>query len=218
MSKTQRTLAFSSILVALMVSACAHLPTLTSLSGDAARTAAVQCRQAYPTRPWRATHTLFATMPFGHNGGLLGVTSVEREDLHSILLSPEGIRLFDAIQKPDGTLAIYRAVPPFDGPDFSRSLMRDVASSFLPPQGEPSIVGTRTTGETLCLWSAPQGETTEVELQGSRPAAIRTYLRSRLTREIVLVGTAVDGFFPEVRLRVPGTSGYSLEMRLIDHE
>jgi hypothetical protein len=40
----------------------------------------------------------------------------------------------------------------------------------------------------------------------------------RATREILLVGVPTSGFYPLVVLRVPGSGGYDLEMRLVDHE
>jgi hypothetical protein len=47
---------------------------------------------------------------------------------------------------------------------------------------------------------------------------IRTYREVHLTREIDLLGTATEGFFPAVNLRVPGAGGYQLDMSLVDHE
>src|SRR5512133_3955268 len=97
----------------LLLGACAHLPTLSPMAGDA-NAIAERCRQAYPRQPWRATHAIFATLPFGNNGGLVGVTAAGPDGLHAVLLSPEGVTLFDAIQDnrnpllPD--LRIERAV------------------------------------------------------------------------------------------------------------
>jgi len=205
----------------LLFAACAHLPTLSPVAEDA-KTVAQRCRQAYPHQPWRATHAIFATLPFGNNGGLVGVTAAGPDGLHAILLSPEGISLFDGVQNNRNPLApelkVERAVPPFDRTDFAASLMADVGTAYLPPAGEPTAIGTYATGETVCRWTPSRGETTDIQLGPDAPQAIRTFERMHLTREIFLVGKPEDGFYPNVILSVPGAGGYRLEMQLVDHE
>ena len=151
---------------------------------------------------------------------MVGVTSADVEGLHAVLLSPEGITLFDGIQKSGVTpgLTVLRAVPPFDRPDFAAALMADVGNAFLPPAGPPVAIGAYKTGETVCRWSPPDGETTDVQVASDGPRAIRTFRDLRPTREILLVGNATAGFFPLVVLRVRGSGGYALEMRLVDRE
>jgi len=204
----------------LLAASCAHLPLLAPIDANQAQTAAERCRQAFPAQPWRATHTIFAALPFGMHSQLIGVTAVGAEGLHSILLSPEGLSLFDGVQRSgkNGGLVVHRAVPPFDRPDFAASLMADVGNAFLSPAGPPAAIGTYKTGETVCRWSPPDGETTDVELGTDGPRAIRTYRAVHATREILLVGAPTGGFYPLVVLRVPGSGGYELEMRLVDHE
>jgi len=97
-------------------------------------------------------------------------------------------------------------------------LMADVGNAYLPPAGPPTAVGRYASGETVCRWTPERGETTDIELGPNGPRAIRTFSRMHLSREIFLVGTAVDGFYPMVILSVPGAGGYRLEMRLVDHE
>jgi len=204
----------------LLAASCAHLPVLAPIDANHAQSVAERCKQAYPAQPWRATHAIFATLPFGQNGGLIGVTAVGTEGLHAVLLSPEGLSLFDGVQRSGATpgLVIHRAVPPFDRPDFAESLMADVGNAFLPPAGPPVAIGTYKTGATVCRWSPPDGETTDIELGEGGPRTIRTYRALHLTREILLVGTPTSGFYPLVVLRVRGSGGYELELRLVDRE
>ncbi len=209
------------LLLTLLLGACAHLPTLSPIAADATAVAA-RCREAYPRQPWRATHAIFATLPFGNNGGLVGVTAAGPEGLHAILLSPEGISLFDAVQDNRNPLApelkINRAVPPFDRPAFAASLMADVGNAFLPPAGAPDAMGTYATGETVCRWTPAQGQSTDIQLGPDGPRVIRTFERMHVTREVFLVGKPQDGHYPLVVLSVPGAGGYRLEMKLVDHE
>jgi len=209
-------------LLLLLGASCGHLPPLTEAYQNRTATIA-RCRQAFPPQPWRATHTLFATLPLGYGGALIGVTAADAEGLHATLLSPEGLTLFDATQGVGRDararrLTIRRAVPPLDRPDFAAGLVADVGNAFLPPPGEPTTIGRATTGQTVCRWSPPNGDATEVELGASGPARIRTYRGVRPSRIIELVGSPDRGFFPEVRLTVPGAGGYVLDMRLVDHE
>jgi hypothetical protein len=205
----------------LLLGACAHLPPLSPIADDAQAVAA-RCRQAYPRQPWRATHAIFATLPFGNHGGLVGVTAVGPDGLHAILLSPEGISLFDGVQNNRNPfspeLKIERAVPPLDRSDFAASLMADVGNAYLPPAGAPTAIGTYATGETVCRWTPPHGETTDIQLGPDGPQVIRTFERMHITREIFLVGKPEGGFYPLIVLTVPGAGGYRLEMKLVDHE
>jgi len=208
-------------LASAWASACAHLPPLAPVAGDSPAEVSARCRRAFPAQPWRATHAIFASLPFGQNSGLVGVTAATGGELHAVLLSPEGISLFDGTQGKDGAggpaLVVHRAVPPFDRPAFAQSLMADVGHIYLSPAGEPTAIGRYPTGQVVCRWSRPGDETTDVELAADGPRFIRTYRDVHATREIELVGSAPDGFFPEIRLRVPG-GGYQLDMRLVDHE
>jgi hypothetical protein len=201
--------------------ACAHLPELTPFAEDG-KAVAEKCRSAFPHQPWRATHTIFATLPFGAHGALVGVTAVDPGGLRAVLLSPEGISLFDGLQNNrnplDPKLRVDRAVPPFDRPAFAAGLMADVGHAFLPPAGEPTVVGRDRSGATVCRWIPERGDSTDVQLGPDGPRAIRTFNRTRLSREISLLGTPTQGLFPLVILSVPGTGGYGLEMRLVDHE
>lgn len=202
----------------LSVSACAHLPVLAPVDAQTTANAAGRCQQAFPAQPWRATHAIFATLPFGNNGALVGVTGTEAGALHAVLLSPEGVTLFDGTQRGGAYLKIDHAVPPFDRPAFAASLMSDVGNAYLSPAGPPTAIGVYANGATVCRWSPPGGETTDIELATEGPRTIRTFRDTRLSREIFLLGTPDKGFFPLVVLRVPGAGGYQLEMRLVDHE
>ena len=200
--------------------ACAHLPVLRPVDAESAKDASARCQRAFPAQPWHATHTIFASLPFGQDSGLIGATAAEAGALHAVLVSPEGVTLFDGTQRAGAPLKIDRAVPPFDRPNFAGSLMADVGNAYLSPAGPPTALGTYQSGATVCRWSPADGggEITDVELAADGPRAIRTFWGTRLSREILLLGPPDKGFYPLVVLRVPGTGGYRLEMRLIEHE
>jgi hypothetical protein len=215
---TMRPFALLLLLSSVSTAACAHLPALSPVDAESAKSAASRCQQAFPAQPWHATHTIFASLPFGQNSALLGATSAEAGALHAVLLSPEGVTLFSGIQRGSDPLRIEHAVPPFDRPEFAASLIADVGNTYLSPAGPPIAVGNYVSGATVCRWLPPGGETTDVELASDGPHVIRTFHGARLSREILLLGAPDKGFYPLVVLRVPGTGGYQLEMRLVEHE
>jgi len=202
--------------------ACAHLPTLAPMAEAQKSATVARCLASFPRQPWRATHAIFATLPFGQQSQLVGVTATGPDGLHAVLLSPEGLALFDGTQRRPGAagppLAVRRAVPPFDRPAFAASLIADVGTVFLAPAGAPTEVGTYLTGESVCRWVLPPSEATEVILGPAGTRSLRTYRNLHLGRHVDFLGAADNGFFPEVRLVVPGAGGYTLEMRLVDHE
>lgn len=209
-------------LIGLLGLGCAHLPVLSPVPAGAQADLIGRCRQAFPKQPWKATHTIFATLPFGHHGQLLGVLGADNDGMRAILLSPEGVSLFDGTLVNDrvgGTaLLVRRAVPPFDRPDFAAALMADVSSAYRAPVGQPQEIGTDASGSTVCRWTLPSREATDVLLGLEGPRTIRTYRNLHLTREVRLSGPGPDGFFSQVDMIVPGAGGYTLEMRLVDHE
>jgi len=206
----------------LLAASCAHLPSLSPLPEDATAATTARCQQVFPRQPWHATHTIFATLPFGQNSELLGVTATSPEGLHAVLLSPEGLTLFDGVQRRQGAagppLVVKRAVPPFDQPAFAASLMADVGSAFLAPPGAPLAVGRYASGDSVCRWSPLANETTDVVLGVAGTKMVLTFRNLHLVRQVALVGSGDDGFFTEVSLTVPGAGGYTLEMRLVDRE
>jgi hypothetical protein len=205
------------LLVALGLG-CASLPPIAPLQSPEQRHASVQaCLRMFPKGYWRATHTIDASMPMGNNAVLIGVTAVEPKGIRTLLMSPEGITLFDASVSGD-KVSIGRALPPLNRKGFADGLVADVRNSFLPPPGEPVEVGTLQSGAGACRWALPGDKTTDIELRGLQPIALRNYDGASLVREVTVSGDADDGWFSEVRLRTTGVGGYSMVMGLLDHE
>jgi hypothetical protein len=206
------------LVVIVLVSGCAGLPAVVPARTPGERQEiASACRGAFPTGWWGASHSIDASLPLGNNVLFIGVTSVQTDGMHNVLLSPEGVAVFDATLLGD-TIRIKRALAPFNRPGFSEGLVDDVRSTFLAPAGAPSLVGHGESGSGVCRWQIADDKTTDVELVGPRPRWIRNFKGRSLVREVSLSGEPENGFFPDVLLRVPGMAGYSLRMRLISHE
>ncbi len=175
------------------------------------------CLAAFPKGLFRVSHSIDASMPFGHSGVFVGVSAAEPKGFRSILMSIEGFVLFDATLV-EGKLDVHRAMPPLDRPGFAQGLMGDVRRTFFPPQGEPAVAGHSPAGIPVCRWNASESRTVDVYVTSASSRVLRDYDGVSLTREIRLAGHGAQGFFPEVDLQVFGIGGYTLRMRLLDQE
>jgi hypothetical protein len=202
----------------VLVSGCASLPTIApARTADERKAITAACLGAFPDGWWGASHSIDASLPFGNNVLIIGATSVQKDGMHYVLLSPEGVALFDAslIGK---SIRVRRALPPFNRDGFAEGLVDDVRATFHAPSGEPLAVGLGESGSRVCRWRSDGERTTDVELSGARPKWIRSFDGSTLVREITLSGDPDAGFYPDLLLRVPGVAGYTLRMRLVSHE
>jgi hypothetical protein len=201
----------------VLVCGCAGLPKIVPTRAPEERDAITNaCLAAFPEGHWAASHSIDASLPFGHNALLIGVASARRDGMHYVLLSPEGFALFDA-SVVQGGLRVSRALPPFDRPGFADGLVGDVNSTFRAPAGAPRVVGRDESGAGVCRWQSGD-DTTDVEVSGAVPKRIKSFHGSDLVREVVLSGAPDGGFYPDLLLRVPGMAGYTLDMHLISHE
>jgi hypothetical protein len=202
----------------VLVSGCAGLPTVVPAQSAGERRAIVAaCRSSFPHGWWAASHSIDAALPLGNNALLIGVTSLQKDGMHYVILSPEGVALFDA-SLVGGAIKVGRALPPFNRQAFADGLVDDVRSTFLAPAGEPAAVGYGESGAGICRWRSADDTTTDVELLGSKPRWIRNFKGRSLVREVSLSGEPEGGFYPSLLLRVPGMAGYALRMNLISHE
>ena len=141
-----RTIARACLLVALLIPSCAVeriqvLPEFAPSTGTAGTSAA--CAACFPKGRWQFVHAIGFDMAGGFSGNALGVVALNGDDVRVVLMSVEGLSLFEANSASVDTLEVSRAVPPFDKPDFAQGLMRDVRSIFQRP------AGTLTTGRLM---------------------------------------------------------------------
>ena len=157
-------------------------------------------------------------MPLGNNAIMLGVMALDEESMTTVLLSPEGLTLFDATSAKGKPTRVRRALPPFDHNEFAAGLLTDVHATFLPPDGPPDLVGTLEEGTRVCRWLQGEEKTTQIELDGGVARRLRAFQGADLVREIEYQGEVVDGWYPRIVLQTPGMGGYTLDIQLIDHE
>ncbi len=206
--------------LALSLCGCSRLPELTPPSGALRTEATGFCLRPFPTRPWRAVHTIHISGPFGHESAVIGVTVVDpsSRSIRAVILSLEGITLFDASSRAE-EITVHRAVPPMDREGFPEGLMHDVSLIFLVPQGILSQTGRNDEGRQVCRWREGPSGTTDLIFDGPDEWRILRYDNDHAVRR-ELEAEALPGEPLAVRIRFScrGVAGYSLDLGLLGTE
>lgn len=235
-----RTIALACLLVALLMPSCAVerielLPELAPSTTDTAGASAA-CAACFPKGRWQFVHAIGFDMAGGFSGNALGVVALDGDDVRVVLMSVEGLSLFEANSASVDMLEVSRAVPPFDKPDFAQGLMRDVRSIFQRPAGTLTT-GVLPDGLPACRYEGDSG-IHDLVLQTDGCWRLETYqLKPHissdeeavppppsgpvLTRRITTASCQAAGktIIPQIlELTAPGPEGYSLTMRLISAE
>ncbi len=174
------------------------------------------CYAIFPAEPWESVHKIEADLR-GASSFLIGVTKGEPSErtLQSVLLSPEGFILFDAVRTDNG-IVVRKAVAPFDSPAFAQGLMEDVTLLFLPPKAKPTGWGKETNGTMICKWENPENPHTEITGSMERGWSIlRRDKYGEVMKEIVLSGPFLNGLASCVEYRAFKPAPYTLRMTLI---
>ncbi len=202
---------------AIFIQSCAALPPLEPLDpADQARVLA-RCRAPHLRAKYRLIHSIEATMPTGETGQLIGVTVADpsRRTLHSVLLTIEGLVLFEA--RFDGRIAVERALPPFDSPRFAEGLMGDISLMLFAP-AEPFAAAGMQKGEALCRYRGEVG-TIDVIARSDGGFTVRRYGVSRsLMRELRFSSPDGRGISNQIELVSGGVLGYTLRLELLKAE
>lgn len=175
------------------------------------------CQLPFPGGQWQFVHSISFTMVNGGGTTLIGVTVLEENELHTALMTIEGLTLFAA--RFSGSLEVRRAVPPFDKPAFAAGLMNDVRAIFVGPTVPDVQYGRLGDDQACCRMIADSGQVTDVwQPDGSCWQSITYSADALKTRDIVArkCRSVEEVKIPEeLELRVPGPNGYNLMMTLM---
>ena len=173
------------------------------------------CHAIFPAEPWESVHKIEATFG-GSSSSLIGVTKGEPSErkFQSVLLSPEGFILFDAVRADNG-IAVRKAVAPFDSPAFARGLIEDVSLLFLPPAAKPTSWRKETNGTMTCKWENPENSTEITELMNNAWRILRRDKHGEVIKEIILSGPFLNGLASRIEYRAFKPAPYTLKMTLI---
>ena len=169
---------------------------------------------------YQVTHSIKAELPNNNKALLIGLTSIDPslKSMHAVLMTVEGLVLFDVIYK-DNIPRIDRAVPPFDSPDFSGGLLDDLKLIFFTPDGKIIESGILKNIGYVERYRSDDGTTTDVIAVKKGIAKINKYdYRNTLTRTAKIISATSEGVPREIELIAHGFLGYSLYLELINAE
>ncbi len=178
------------------------------------------CASVYPAGRWQFIHSIEFSMADGPGSTVVGVTVLGEDKIRSVLMTIEGFTLFEALYQSE--LEVFRAVPPFDKPEFAAGLMNDVQAIFLRPPENTIQYGTLANGVACCRVRGVGGAVTDVLPFGNGCWQINTYnIDMTRTRTIIArscSNSGSDRIPGELELTAPGANGYTLKMTLISAE
>lgn len=180
------------------------------------------CSSIFPQGNWQFVHSLEFSRADGRGTTVIGVTNLTENDLHTALLTVEGLTLFEADFFQDGEFQVHRAVPPFDNPNFAKGMMKDIRTIFRPPPGTLKL-GRTTAPHTVCRYTDNDGRITDVlpdfdDYQGDC-WRIRRYSAEQDMNLVVVGKSCLDtmsAVIPEhLELRSYGIADYTIKMKLL---
>jgi len=203
------------------LAACSQLPGLQPLQMPLDADAQAPCRSIYPQGEWQLVHAIEAHFPGGGQQTMMGVSQISsaRRTIHSVLLTLEGLVLFEA--RYDGQLTILRALPPFDGQGFAQGMMDDIMLIFLAPAEGKQVLGHQRDHAFVCRWNSGDGMVQDNVFFPDGTWEIRRYdPRHRLVRKVASsAGSDAGAAGPvprHITLKAFGMLGYDLNLTLVE--
>ncbi len=180
------------------------------------------CEAVFPQGHWQFVHSIHFLTNSGAGGTVIGVISLNQDEIASALMTVEGFTLFAAVLSEGKGLEVQRAVAPFDKPAFAEGLMRDVQTIFFAPRAESMLYGQSADKEPVCRYTTSNGSIIDVLPTADGCWQIKTYTAA-LTLERSIVGRSCrkndNSLIPEsLKLKGFGQADYTLQMTLIDAE
>ena len=175
------------------------------------------CLKCFPEGAFEVTHTIEGTFRGGRRIDMIGVSRVNGHGrgFRSVLMTPEGMVLFDGARTSQETL-VYRALPPFDAQDFSSALLTDVELMLFPPKGNYLESGITRDGRRVCRWRNENGDLVEMTVNSDAWEEDIFKAGGGLVRRLKAEGEREPGFYKTVVITAPGPAGYTLKLHLLE--
>lgn len=217
-----RRLCLAAVLIGLVGCAREHRLRPPELTGIADGRGTRNCTAVFPKGKWQFVHSIDFAMADGSGSAVLGVTNLAGDDLECALVTVEGLTLFEAVFRHDGSTEVRRAVPPFDGPEFAKGLLRDIRMIFQPPPGIMTVGGRLPDGSPVCRYTGADEGLVDVLPESDGCWQIRSYTSDKQPdRFIVGRSCRQKDAHPipdNLELQAYGPAGYTLKMTLIRAE
>jgi hypothetical protein len=215
---------FCLLFILLFMVACAadpqlRLPEMTAAEERQGKDA---CADVFPQKnggKWQFVHSIDFTMKDGSGTTVVGVTTLDKNDIECALVTVEGLTLFEAAFRHDNSFEIRRAIPPFDKPEFAKGLINDIRAIFQPPQGTKMQTGHLAGAASVCRYIEVDGSVVDVLPDIDGCLQIKSYNpdlileRSITGRSCREIGSSPIPDY--IELKTFGRTGYTLKMTLI---
>lgn len=197
---------------------------LPQLTGAAESQGEESCGAVFPEGNRQFVHAIDFTMQGGTGTAVVGVTSLNDNDIACALVTLEGLTLFEAVFRHDASFTVKRAVPPFDSPAFATGLIGDIRAIFHPPPGRGSrgqlLLPAPAAGLTaVCRYAQADGGVVDVLPDVDGCWQIRSYTPDGVLDRTIVGRSCKEqgtGLLPDsIELKTYGRSGYTLKMTLI---
>lgn len=204
----------------LATGGCAGLPEIIPFSPGPQRAALIQrCQRLQPRTAFRAVHAIEASLPMDQASSVIGASLVDPAGarFRAVLMSVEGLTLFDAVAEGDH-MTVFKALPPLDDPDFGLGLMADVALALMAPASAPSAAGRLPDGREACRHVRDDGGVVDLlPADGDLPGRMDRYGPEQDLLRRVSLGSATGplGLAANILLTAPGLVGYRLQLTLL---
>ncbi len=207
---------FLLILLMLLLSACARPKLAQWTETPISDEQIAACAAPFQTRPFRVVHRIDTKFSVGEAPSLLGVSLADPagQRLRSMLLSAEGLLLFDATATLQDTV-VHRALPPLDRAAFAMNLLNDVRLLLLPPTGKLLHHSKSADLVQRCVYQDFNGFVETSQAQDG-PLTLRRYDNSKTLQKQAVLHFDEKGRPSDVFLQVWGSSDYSLSLDAVE--
>jgi Protein of unknown function (DUF3261) len=206
--------------VAVAITACATHANLRPLTPEEQARALTTCLTPYPKTAFSAVHRLSFTFSDNRHVSFIGVTAADQghDRLRSVLLSPEGMGMFDAVYEK-GEIQVRQWMLPGDAAIFASALFEDVRLMFLPPPWDKSAMALQQNGQTICRFRSQNMVTDVVPSQDGTGYELRRADLNEKPRKVLLMhGPFTHGFAKIMTLASSVEPAYSLVLELLEEE
>jgi hypothetical protein len=203
----------------ILLPACGgHLPNLRPAGLVHRADLQKACDDIFPQTAYRVVHTMEITLPMDNKTSLIGISQgdPQKNTMRSILISAEGLVLFDAEINGSDQLTIHRSLPPLEERDFAVGLFSDVRLMFGRPEVLAQTVGWLDNGLPICRYVQGDEVRDVVLLPGPGGAwSQQRYQAEMLEKEVSATPPFSNVFAQEMQLSKPGITGYQIRFELI---
>lgn len=176
-----------------------------------------KCSGFFPKGPWQFIHSITFRMAGGHGSTVIGVTSLDDKEIRCVLMTLEGLTLFEAVEKETEDLEVIRAVCPFDREGFAQGLLDDVRMIFRPLTVKPAKYG-MVDGHPACRYVKAEVTQDVLPVENGQ-WQIKKYRSGHLLRILQVYKSRKQGntVIPEeLTLKAWGPASYTLRMKLLE--